>query len=523
MTNFLKFAARAFDIKMYRKAQGVIFSLHAKIDVQTPCRLKSGMLVRSCEMRAKATRRFSMIENRVTTAMCKVASSSVFFAAFRAPRLFLKTRTKTADKYSGDALDMNSFETNTLKAGQLFTDQLLLDPQFVLLDPSTPFSNDLKSALDEWGFKVVHSKGTIVGSGPKVAVDLSKFESVDDFLEDTPKEKPAGSELNHHFRQAMADATKRIKANPSASPMDDVEKVYDEAMKYIDATYTRFATHKTLNIKDLSDAVRDFCNFLRDYKKFILRITPKVNENDKNFIVSHSLRSTMFALTIGIQLNMPMSNLIELGVASIVHEIGQIRLPPQLYLTDRALSPQEKAKLMTHTILSYNILKENGFPLAVQVGVLEHHERENGKGYPRRIDGKKTSLYGKILAVACSFEAISAPRRHKAAKSTYEAMLEMLSNKDKQYNDTVIKALVQAISLFPIGAYVYLSNGKIAQVTEANSSDPRTPIVQILGERNELGNPRTVQTDMQNFKILRVLSKDELEAVLKMQRAAGQL
>ncbi|MBQ3670044.1 MAG: HD domain-containing protein [Treponema sp.] len=410
---------------------------------------------------------------------------------------------------------MNSFETKTLEDGQFFTDQLVLDPKFVLLDSSIPFSESLKKALIEWNFKVVYSNGNITGTGPKVEVDLSKFESVDDFIEEPKKEKTVSAELNQYFRQTISDAAKHIKANPSISPMEDVEKVYEEAMKYIDATYTRFATHKTLNIKDLSDAVRDFCNFLQEYKKYVLRITPKVKENDKNFIVSHSLRSTMFALTIGLQINMPVSNLIELGVACIVHEIGQIRLPPQLYLTDRMLSPQEMAKLMTHTILSYNILKENNFPLSIQLGVLEHHERENGRGYPRHIDGTKTSLYGKILAVACSFEAISAPRRYKAAKSTYEAMIEMLSNKDKQYNEIVIKALVQALSLFPIGAYVYLSNGKIAQVTEANNSDPRTPIVQILGEKNEAGNPRTVQTDMQNFRIVRVLSKDELEAVLK--------
>ena len=411
---------------------------------------------------------------------------------------------------------MNSFETKNLNSGQFFSDQLVLDPLFVLLDSSISVSESLKKARIDWNFKVVYSNGNITGSAPKVEVDLSKFESVDDFMDESQKkEKVVVADLNKYLRQTITDATKCIKSTPNASPMEEVEKVYEEAMKYIDSTYTRFATHKTLNLKDLSDAVRDLCNFLKDYKKYVLRITPKIKENDKNFIVSHSLRSTIFALTIGLQINMPVSNLIELGVASLVHEIGQIRLPPQLYLTDRMLSPQEMAKLMTHTVLSYNILKDNNFPLSIQLGVLEHHERENGRGYPRHLDGTKTSLYGKILAVACSFEAISAPRRYKAAKSTYEAMIEMLSNKDKQYNDIVIKALVQALSLFPIGAYVYLSNGKIAQVTEANNSDPRTPIVQILGEKNEAGNPRTVQTDMHNFRIVRVLSKDELEAVLK--------
>ena len=84
---------------------------------------------------------------------------------------------------------MNSFETKTLEDGQFFTDQLVLDPKFVLLDSSIPFSESLKKALIEWNFKVVYSNGNITGTGPKVEVDLSKFESVDDFIEEPKKEK----------------------------------------------------------------------------------------------------------------------------------------------------------------------------------------------------------------------------------------------------------------------------------------------------------------------------------------------
>ncbi len=205
--------------------------------------------------------------------------------------------------------------------------------------------------------------------------------------------------------------------------------------------------------------------------------------------------------------------MIELGVASLIHEIGQIKLPPQLYLTDKPLSPQARNLLATHTVLGFNILKEASFPLAIQVGTLEHHERENGQGYPRHLTGDKISAYGKILAVACSYEAITSPRHYKEARSLYEATIEMLLNKDKSYDEIVIKALVTAVSLFPIGTYVYLSNGKIAQVAESNPSEPRLPIVEIVGEKNETGNPKTLMTDNDKNKIVRVLNREELKGV----------
>lgn len=227
------------------------------------------------------------------------------------------------------------------------------------------------------------------------------------------------------------------------------------------------------------------------------------------------MRSTVLAITIALQLRMPMSKMVELGVASLLHEIGMIRLPPQLYINNKKLNAGERAKLFTHPIITYNILKDSNFPLSIQLGVLEHHERENGTGYPRHLSGGQISMYSKIIAVACSFEAITTPRKYKEEHTAYEAMIEMLKNVNHSYDDTVVKALLVSMSLFPIGTYVYLSNGKVAQVCDVQPTNPKNPIVQILGEANEDGSPKTVQTDDATIKIVRVMNKQEVEDVLK--------
>jgi HD-GYP domain-containing protein (c-di-GMP phosphodiesterase class II) len=269
-----------------------------------------------------------------------------------------------------------------------------------------------------------------------------------------------------------------------------------------------------MKIGELSESISLLIDFVKANKKYLLRIQPtEEHKLDKNFLTSHCLRSTILSIVIALQINMPMQKMIDLGVAAIIHEIGQIKLPPQLYLTTKPLSPQARNLLATHTVLGFNIVKDLEFPLPIQVAILEHHERENGQGYPRRLTGNKISAYGKILSVACSYEAITSPRHYKEARSLYEATIELLLNKDKRYDDIVIKALVTAVSLFPIGTYVYLSNGKIAQVTESNPSDPRLPIVELVGEKNEAGNPKTIITDNDKNKIVRVLNKEELKGV----------
>ncbi len=291
--------------------------------------------------------------------------------------------------------------------------------------------------------------------------------------------------------------------------IEAAQETYEKFLDFINQVYTHYATHKEFSIPEINGKVLELCNFVRENRSFILRISPNFETRNKNFILTHSMRTTVLCIVMGLQLNMPYDKLIELGVASILHEIGQIRLPPQLYMTDKMLSPSEKAQMQTHTVIGYKILKDAGFPLSVQLGVLEHHERETGTGYPRALKGDKISLYAKIISIACSFDAITSPRTFKESKTTYEGMIELLKNENHAYDDTVVKALLFSISLYPIGAYVYLSNGKVAQVVNVSPVSPKNPIVKIIGSVNADGKPKIIQTNDVNLKIIRAMTKEE--------------
>lgn len=287
------------------------------------------------------------------------------------------------------------------------------------------------------------------------------------------------------------------------------QNAYDKFMEFVNSVYTKYATQKIISLPELNGKVLELCNFVRENKKFLLRISPSIEARNKNFLISHSLRTAIFAIIIGLQIKMPYEKLIELGVASILHEIGQIRLPPQLYMNNNPLSHSEKAQMQTHTVIGYNIVRNAGLPLTIQLGVLDHHERENGTGYPRHLLKNNISLYGKIIGAACSFEAITAPRNFREARTTYEGMIEMLKNSNHLYDETVIKALLYSVSLFPIGAFVFLSNGRVGQVVDVSPASPKNPIVQIVGSINPDGTPKRIQTDDNAIKIVRTMNREE--------------
>ncbi len=397
---------------------------------------------------------------------------------------------------------MNTYLVSELKEGIFFTAEVQLDNTFSLLNPMTPITSSLIKALLDWNFKEVFSTGVVSTSGANIQQSSSTSNSTE-----------SDASLGETLKQNIAKITEN--AEGVANKFDTVKAIYNEYLNYIKSVYTRFATHRELNYKALYEIVKDLCIFINQNRRYILRVSPSMEAESKDFLVYHSMRSTVFAIVIGIQLKIPLSKLTEIGVACVLHEIGMIKLPPQYYMTNRILTPAEKKTIYTHPLLSYDILKSMNFPLSIGLAALEHHEKEDGSGYPRKLTGKDISLYAKIISISCSFEAITAPRHHRSAQSSHDAMVEMLKNTGKQYDETVIKALLYSMSLFPIGSYVFLADGRVGLIADTNPEDPKNPIVQLINEKTENGTDKFVKSGTGEIQIKRVLTKAETEEFLK--------
>jgi HD-GYP domain-containing protein (c-di-GMP phosphodiesterase class II) len=282
----------------------------------------------------------------------------------------------------------------------------------------------------------------------------------------------------------------------------------------VQSLFLQTSVKNNLNFDAVAENVKSACNFVRENQRFLMRIllnTEPVKEED--YLASHTTRSTILAIIIGISIKLPSHRLIELGVAALLHEVGMIKLPHNAYINvSGPLGEHERKLILSHPTLGYNLLKSRNFPLSISTAALEHHERENGTGYPHQLVGEKISQYAKVIAVACSYEAILSKRPHREAKDGYTGMVELLKNEGKQYDDAIIRALVCYLSIYPIGLYVMLSSGKKGQVVDVNPENPRYPIVQIFGELMPDGKNKTMQTSGDGLSITRPLTREEIEA-----------
>ncbi len=401
---------------------------------------------------------------------------------------------------------MNSYNSQQTKDFSFFSKNVYLDKKFLLLTPECPLTTEMKTLLNRWDFQFIYSEGEAseyTTTDKTKDSDIADLEEVDELVESIKTKKTKNTELSNKLKE---EQNKKLL---------ETEETFLDFLKFIEKVFTTFSIKKTIDPHLVADKAKELCDFVRANKKLILRIDMQKHCSPANYLVMHSLRSAIFAIIIGLHIKMPSHKLIELATACLMHKIGMLKLPPQVYLSNEPLTENGKKAITSQPILSYNILKDSSFPLAICVGVLEQHERENGKGYPRNLTKEKISLYGKIIAVACSYEAATSPRPYKEAKEASEGIINMLKNENKQYDEMILKALLFSLSFYPIGTFVHLSNGKVGQVIDVGHDDPRFPIVQIYGETGHSGAPKIVGTEVHGVKITRPLKKEELKSMLR--------
>jgi HD-GYP domain-containing protein (c-di-GMP phosphodiesterase class II) len=378
---------------------------------------------------------------------------------------------------------MRNYLVKDIPEESYFSKPAYLDNQFVLAAPEMAFSKSMAKALQEWEFREIFSEG----------------EPRETYFSEDGSTLAVNGEGADKTRLSDSDQIKRA------------EVFYASFLKYVETLFTHIAIKNELQFKDVAEKVKEICDVIKEDRRFLLRVQKNAEPGtEQNYMASHAVKSTIISIIIGSYLKLPNHRLIELGVAALLHEIGMMKLPPQIYLNKRSLSPQERKAILTHPVLSFNILKSFDFPLTISLAALEHHERENGTGYPQKLTGNKISLYAKIIAVACSYEALTTNRPHKDGKDGYTGMIDLLKNEGKQYDDTIVRALVYSLSIYPIGLYVLLSNEKKGQVVDVNPENPRFPVVQVFGELTPDGKNKTLETSQDGIYIVRPLVREEI-------------
>jgi HD-GYP domain-containing protein (c-di-GMP phosphodiesterase class II) len=368
---------------------------------------------------------------------------------------------------------MLKYMINDIPEDSYFRRQVYLDDGFIIASPEIPIDGHTKKLLLDWDFRELLSEGEPAEGPPE---DLLPF-----------FEKP--------------------EENAFTLDVEDEERIFRAVEIYVHLTeFTETLLNRVsspsgggIDYQELAAKAEEFCGMIRRENRYLLQVMRYKYESHgevsglgqdpspapfprENYQISHTVNSLILSVIIGDYLKFNNEELVDLAVAALLHEMGMFHIPADTYLTDKPLTQEEHRAILSHPVLGFNMLKSLNFPRNIQLAVLEHHEQENGSGYPQRLTGGKISRYAKIIAVACSYEAITAVRPYKDVKDGRSGILDLLKNENGRYDEAVVRALVYSLSMYPIGSRVQLSDGRIAHVVDVDPGDPSCPIVHIDGQ-----------------------------------------
>ncbi len=237
-----------------------------------------------------------------------------------------------------------------------------------------------------------------------------------------------------------------------------------------------------------------------------------------SYLYSHSANVTILSLYLGKAYGMKEEELIQLGIAAIMHDTGMTRY---LYLAnqERELKDYEMEKIKNHVILSCENLDriadfDYNFREEVAKTILHSHERHSGIGYPFGLKGSEINLMAQIISLADAYEAMTHFRPWRRALDHHAAIRQLIEVESSLFNPVALKKLTALLTVYPPGTLVKLTNGAVAEVFKTNPESFLKPIVKIVMDEN-FRKVRPYLVDLASNKLLgidRVLDYREIEA-----------
>ena len=199
-------------------------------------------------------------------------------------------------------------------------------------------------------------------------------------------------------------------------------------------------------------------------------------------LATHCVRMATLGMAIGIELGLNAENVCRIGVAGLIHDWGMLKVPRHIRESSDILSPADMIEIQKHPVYTVDFIeRSSGLPTLVALTAYQVHERFDGGGYPRGRSGDKIHLFARILHVADKYVCLTSPQAFRRPLSPYAAMEVLLRQADGRSCDPqVLRGLLRVQSLFPLGSYVQLSDGRTARVLRSNGDDYTRPVVHIV-------------------------------------------
>ncbi len=249
--------------------------------------------------------------------------------------------------------------------------------------------------------------------------------------------------------------------------------------RLVDEIHVHLLAEPTFDLKRVHSAIREMVDSIARNPDALLLLNRLKIKDTKSF--QQSIYTAALLMAFGRQLGLPKEDLVVLGEGGLLFDVGKIRLPRQVLDPQRSLTPDELKEFKSHVVIGEQLLGGmREFPEAALAIVSQHHERENGSGYPRGLVGNKISLFGKMAAIVDCYQSLCQGYMGGSPMASHSALQMLHGLAGSAFHPGLVEQFIRCIGIYPVGTLVELQTGEVAIVFaqhRGRSMEPRVMVV----------------------------------------------
>jgi HD-GYP domain-containing protein (c-di-GMP phosphodiesterase class II) len=269
--------------------------------------------------------------------------------------------------------------------------------------------------------------------------------------------------------------------------MEGARRTYAQSVQVARNALSDVRMGRAVNVGRVKRAVQGIVDQVLANEPSIMAMT-SLREFDE-YTFTHSVNVCIFSVIMGQRLGFEKHQLYELGLGALFHDVGKMRIGEEVLNKSENLTEREWEVLKAHpTEGLIALFQMHGFqeiPYRQMLVAYEHHMRIDLSGYPSVRRPREVGLFSKIVAVADGFDAGTSVRSYQyRAWSPDEVIREMRDNPERGFDPLLVKVLMTATGVYPVGTLVILDSFELAVVTRANPETDKLhqPEVRILAD-----------------------------------------
>lgn len=341
---------------------------------------------------------------------------------------------------------------------------------------------------------------------PGLCLDVSSPNA----LEDIPADwvEPAQDPESEHTRQSSASA-RRSELRQAHHAYRDTLRKSSDCLRQIHAGLATGSDHASNLVQTFVDQL------VKEEEPLALTDVLHLNVLERAH-AAHGLNTCLLSLLVGRELDLEPEELKILGMAGLLHDLGEQRLPSQIRLKTEPLTRAEKSLFELHPIYSQEMLLAlPGIPPAVAEIAAQHHECLSGTGYPRRLTHDHILPLANIVRVVDEYQYLTNQRETPLRLHPNQALAELYVKRRQQLSPKVVVALVRVVSVYPPGTLVELTDGCIGIVLHTAVRERLRPVVMVYEANDSEFDTRLVDLNEQReLSVRRIVSAAELSSGL---------